>query len=241
MDKVIVMSKIREYIDTIPFNVGEFGLASHPLFTSFGTIDMDEKDDSKRLVKIDDGNFERLKEQRYAYMEKQLQKDDGLFGLFIQIHKPYRIPVLMRISEELTNKEFSEMLIDLWVDTEFPHENGTDLMLLLFTKADKKYLMSKEELEALDKMNDMIVVYRGLQNNATERALSWTTDKQTAIWFATRFDRKGRVLKAKIQKKHIFAYKQDRNESEIILNPNYLRNTKEITYEVKKDETDTHD
>ena len=233
MNKQKIMEKVREYIDSIPFEVGDFGLAQHPLFTSFGTIDMDEKDESKKLVKIDDGNIERLKEQRYKHIEKNLQKDDGLFGLFMIIHKPYRIPILMKIREELTDKEFTESLIDLWVDTEFPHENGTELMILMFMSADKKYLMTKEEKQKLDGMNEMIVVYRGLQKDAQEKALSWTTEKKTAIWFATRFERKGRVLKAKIPKKHIFAYKEDRNESEIILNPNYLRNTKEVNYEVE--------
>lgn len=229
MNKKKVKQLIRDYVYSIPFKVGEFGMAQHPILTSFATMDIE----SKKLVHITEENFDKLLEQRLKKIDEQVDKED-MFGIFIHIHKPFRLPVLMRITEELNDKQYTEALIDLWVDTEFPHENGVELMLLLFKKADKKYLMTDEERAELDKMNDMIVVYRGLQKDAIENGMSWTIEKKVAIWFATRFDRKGRVIKAKIPKKHVFAFKDQRAEGEIILNPNYLRNAKECHYEVEK-------
>jgi hypothetical protein len=234
MNREKIMEEVRDYIDSFDFEVGEFGIAHHPLFNTFGTCDMENKN---ALVVIDDNNIERLKEQRYKHLKKMLDKeeDDGdLFGLFLMINKPYRIPVFMRIADELTKEQFSKILIDLWVDTEFPHENGVPTMIMNFERAEKRHLMDADEWKVYNDLPDMIVVYRGLQENAIPLGLSWTTSKDTAIWFASRFDRKGRVLKAKIPKKRVFAYKGERNEAEIILNPNYLKGTKEVQYEAKK-------
>jgi len=229
MNKTKVKKAIRDYVYSIEWKLGEFGMAQHPILTSFATMDIE----TRELVHITEDNFEKLLEQRLKKIDEAVDEKD-LFAMFIHIHKPFRIPVFMRIADELTQKEYSETLIDLWVDTEFPHENGVDLMLMLFAKADKQYLMTDDEKQELEKMNDMIVVYRGLQDNAQEKAMSWTIDKKIAIWFATRFDKKGRVIKAKIQKKHVFAFKDERAEGEIILNPNYLRNAKDIHYEVEE-------
>lgn len=230
MKKEKIKQIVREYVKSIPYQVGDFGIAQHPIFTTFGTINMK----TKELVKIDDNNFEMLLEQQLILLDKSIEQKDGLFSMLIRIHKPFRLPLLMKLKEELTIKQYSEALISLWTDTEFPHQNGTKVMLDNFMYADTKYLMTSLEKKKLDNMNDIIVVYRGLQDNAEAKALSWTTEKKTAIWFATRFERKGRVIKANIQKKHIFAYKEERNEAEIILNPNFLRNVKEINYEAEK-------
>lgn len=228
------MERIREYIDDIPFEVGDFGIAQHPLFQTFATMNVD----TRELVHITDANFDTLKEQRYKLIENALSKDDGLFGMFIQIHKPYRLPILMTLYSKnlISRKEYSEALIDLWVDTEFPHQNGVSEMYIAFVLADKKYLMTPKEKKKFDKLPKTMQVFRGLQENAEKRALSWTRDKKVAIWFATRFDRKGGVLKAKIPKESVFAYKEERGEAEIILNPENLKDIVWYDYEVNENE-----
>jgi hypothetical protein len=42
-------------------------------------------------------------------------------------------------------------------------------------------------------------------------------DKNVAKWFANRFDNNGDVIKATINKKHVFAYIDGRGEKEIVL------------------------
>lgn len=54
-------------------------------------------------------------------------------------------------------------------------------------------------------------------------ALSWTLDYETADWFARRFDEDGTVYKAQIDKEHIFALFNGRDESEVVLDPKYLK------------------
>ena len=62
-------------------------------------------------------------------------------------------------------------------------------------------------------------------------ALSWTLDYETADWFARRLDEDGTVYKAQIDKEHtksddkehIFALFNGRDESEVVLDPKYLK------------------
>lgn len=55
------------------------------------------------------------------------------------------------------------------------------------------------------------------------KALSWTLSRETAEWFAHRFDEDGTVYEAKIDKKHICALFTGRNESEVIVDPKQLK------------------
>lgn len=48
-----------------------------------------------------------------------------------------------------------------------------------------------------------------------------------AEWFATRFGEEGTVYKATIQKEHILALFNRRNESEIIVEPKHLQEISE--------------
>ena len=52
--------------------------------------------------------------------------------------------------------------------------------------------------------------------------ISWSYSYDQAKWFAKRYNEKSIVYKAIIDKKHIFALTNRRQESEIILDPNCL-------------------
>lgn len=153
---------------------------------------------------------------------KEPRKDKLRTILFLFINKPFHIPLLIYLKPYLTKDEFSSILKDIWIDTEFPHQNGKGVLLTIFQYANREQLMNVEEKKAFKELSDPIIVYRGLQKNAIKNGLSWTTDKKVAQWFANRFNMKGNVLTSKIYKKDVFAYKLDRNESEIILNPDCL-------------------
>ena len=94
----------------------------------------------------------------------------------------------------------------------------------MFKSADPKALMEDEEYEQLQELDDTLTVYRGVTsyNADNVKALSWTLNKEKAEWFAHRFNDDGTVYEAQIDKKHIFAVFNGRNESEVVLDPQYL-------------------
>lgn len=152
-------------------------------------------------------------------------------NILYMVNKPYRLLYLYANSLILDTKTFSQCLKDIWVETEFPNADknvSTDDIIKLFEKADKNILMNQKELEYYNKLPDEVTIYRGTYKSSNSNALSWTTDYNTAHWFATRFDNEGFILQAKINKKDIFAFFNDRNENEIVLN---YKKIKSISFE----------
>ena len=54
-------------------------------------------------------------------------------------------------------------------------------------------------------------------------------DRDTAEWFAHRFGEDGTVYEAQIAKAHIFALFLGRNESETVVDPQYLEQVMEVS------------
>ena len=86
--------------------------------------------------------------------------------------------------------------------------------------------MGAENGKFFDALPDLVQVYRGCAAYRT-RGISWTADRDVGMKFARgiRFDNEpDRVLvEAIIPKQAIFAVFTDRKESEIVLDPEHLR------------------
>lgn len=186
---------------------------------------------------IQDEKMVNIVEDKEAYrkaiiqLEKQIEEIEEFEDLILLIRKPYKLVFLKYTKEWLSLKDFSTQLIEAWTIDEYANNNinvSKNTLRTYLKNADKKHLMTKEEKSYLEKIDDVVTVYRGLteynQNNI--KALSWTLDKNKAIWFATRFsnyqenikkEHKCFLYKAKIKKNDIFAYCDSRNEKEVIL------------------------
>ncbi len=165
-------------------------------------------------------------------MKEQIDKAESPQSIFIMLTKSYYLPFLKYAQNYFSQEDFSKFLSDAWIMCEAPNgdPNFTQKQLIsLFKKADPKYLMTDNDYQAFQGLNDRLIIYRGVTSNNAHRvkALSWTTDRETAEWFAQRFDEDGTVYEAEIEKEHIFAYFNSRNESEVIVNPAYLENISE--------------
>lgn len=205
---------IRFILDAYPYDFDQ-PIQSHPLFTSFATLDVE----TREMVKITPDNFERLKQQWYRLLDEELDKKN-LWGMMVHIHKPYRLPVIFHIEPLLSKEDFTEMMIENWIDTEFPHQNGVKQMVGAFKRCLKEKLMNEDDKKVYDELPDVIECYRGLQaNDSPVKGLSWTLNMKKAEWFARRWKRQGKIYKARIHKKFIFAYNNNRGEEEVILNP----------------------
>lgn len=83
-----------------------------------------------------------------------------------------------------------------------------------------RLMMTKTEQEIFDALPDTFTVYRGV-GHPHEINWCWTLDINVANWFARRFrrDKPGWVLTGTVEKDNCIAYLNDRDEQEIITDP----------------------
>jgi hypothetical protein len=86
----------------------------------------------------------------------------------------------------------------------------------------------KEELK-VDK-EGYVTVYRGegSKSRGIEEAYSWSTEERVAKFFAYRFDKKGKIYQGKVHIDDIVDFIDDRNESEILVIPENVKDIVEI-------------
>ena len=143
--------------------------------------------------------------------------------------KTYYRPVFFEsIKIYLSEKDFAKILADYWAAYGMMDAPKTKF-LSWFQEADKSYLMSKREQKKFNELPDKVTIYRGVNNPEYQYGCSWTLDKRIAIWFANRYESKERnVYECTVDKKDIICYFEIRNEKEVIINPNILKE-----YEIK--------
>lgn len=198
-------------------------IVQHP-FTASGMVAA-PTENGLAMLDITQGN-ENLSAWR-GLMVKQIEQARNAYHIYMMLNKPYALSFLSLAEPHLSQKDFSEILADAWIRSENPNmdKNFVKKSLVdMFKKADKSILMDGEEKEKFDSFEDTVTVYRGVTsyNAKNIKALSWSTDYQTAEWFAHRFGEEGTVYEAQISKEHILAFFNGRNESEVIVDPKYL-------------------
>ena len=212
---------VKELSESIPIIDRGFGIVSHPLIANMHFFD-----EQKGLVAIDDKNKEYALRQRLGIIEKCTNIAKILFN----INKPYRLYVLILISDLLSEKNFNKHLRWIWTSTEYPHQNRSKDLLKLFEKSNRELIMNKKEKDVFKALSDVVAIYRGTQSNKAKiRGFSWTLDKEKAIWFSKRFKLNGKVYQAEILKWDIFFYNNGRSEEEVVVNPYKLKNVKEVS------------
>ena len=212
LDQIKDIAKVLLYTD---IHYLEYGFVSHPFANH--TIQMireNNKTELLDLTKIDD--VERWRK----YLAEKIDTISSVQQFLMIVHKPY-LPVFLKYTKDyLSNKDYANMLYEVWITVEYPNHDinvSTTEFMSMFRKVNKKFLMNQEEKAVFDALPETITVYRGIQKNATINALSWTLDKNIAKWFANRFDNNGEVVEATINKKYVFAYLNGRGEKEIVL------------------------
>lgn len=203
-------------------------IVQHP-FTSSGMVAA-PTENGLAMLDITQGD-ENLNAWR-GLMVKQIDQAKNAYHIYMMLNKPYALSFLSLAEPHLSQKDFSEILADAWIRSENPNMDKNFVkknLVDMFKKADKSILMDGEEKEQFDSFEDTVTIYRGVTsfNAKNIKALSWTTDYQTAEWFAHRFGEDGTVYQAQIGKEHILAFFNGRNESEVIVDPKHLTNINE--------------
>ena len=146
------------------------------------------------------------------------------------LNKPFRITWLKYVEAYLSNKDFAEYLADAYVSEEMPNLNpniSVKELIKWFKKADKQALMDEDEYKFWSKLPDEVEIFRGVSHSGDKLGISWTTNLETAEWFANRFsddDNHARVYKVIANKKDCLCYFGSRGENEIVLDVNAVKN-----------------
>lgn len=162
--------------------------------------------------------------------------------IFTEFDKHERMQALNSMAHLFDTPEYWRILGRIWGHNEslfqetsiIPHLwNGCGIHSIEY----RHYSMSTEDKKSLSKMPDEVTVWRGgFEGNLW--GWSWTTDRNTALFFTKRFipDSRPIIAEARISKDTILAYLSDSSESEIVVDPSDVFNlTIEELPEQKKD------
>lgn len=151
----------------------------------------------------------------YQIEKKLIQNAKSYNRLYMMISKTYKSAFLRYTKELLNREDLSSALRILWEGCEGvnhdPNISKTEY-IKLFKASDPEILMSENERKILKSLPDEITIYRGISEPNKKikmdqiRAMSWTTNLDTAKWFAQRWTDKGKVYESTIKKDAILAY-----------------------------------
>lgn len=210
---------------TVPF------LCSHPYTqnTSFPVWESGSNAPARILELTNPKDYEEWEKMVFEKVDNM-----SIGGVFALTDKPYRLTLLKYIKEYLTRETFSELFGEAWVMTENPNGDVNCSLAELarwFKQADKRKLMDEKEFAVWEQLPEEFVVYRGVAVGRKPMGLSWTRNIETAKWFASRFDRNGKVgyvQKATIKKKFAYAYFNGRGEDEVVVDSAKIKEFIEI-------------
>lgn len=199
---------------------------AHPFFDSSFFMDYETHD----MYNIFEDTY--IFDKNRMFMEKLIKKETSLYSIFIMIRKPYQLTFFKYVKEYLSEKDFAKLLISSWILTEF-NSNDKNVtkneFISWFKKANKYYMMDESEIKVFNDLPENITIYRGVGDRKYKNGISWTLDKEKAIWFSKRFDFHDKhVYQGTVSKNDILAYIDQCNEQEIIVYPKTIKNIGEI-------------
>jgi len=140
------------------------------------------------------------------------------WGRYVFRHeRPYRVEALLRVVDQLPDEEYWPLVGEVWVDSENIWQNLDKWVGLLSSVRPQRHLMmTEEERAALGALPDRLTIYRGCTPQ-NRRGLSWTLDRDKALWFAKRFRQDGSVVTQRVFKRQVVAHFTGRGESEVVV------------------------
>ena len=152
-------------------------------------------------------------------------KARGQYFAYLFITKrPSRLDVFVdELLPLLKDQQYWKLLAYIWTDAEGPGVNYPTWSQLFASKRPfRDLLMNKAERTTLAAMPEVLTVYRG---GSTKKGLSWTLSEERARWFAERFKdakKPSKVFQGTVPKSKVYAYLDDRQEQEIVVNPRFV-------------------
>ena len=228
------IKKVAKFLVDLDINIDkQYGFIVHHPFLKDPIVAVNDDKNPSGLRVLDINKKEDLKEMRDLY-KKAINDCKDPYHIFLLLNRPYSGIFFMLIKEYLNIEDYTKILEDLWTNMEYPNADVNVKKkdwISLWKKADLNLIYSEEDKKKLASLPDEFYVYRGLMKKAKKEALSWTLDKDRAIWFAKRFDNHGKVYRGKCRKEDILVYLSCRGEEEIVVNYSKLKDVEEISYD----------
>jgi hypothetical protein len=164
---------------------------------------------------------------RYLQVQEKVAeaKRNKQWARFLLLHeRPYRFEAYQEIAHLIEDPRLKAHLFRyVWTDSENIWQHLTTWKRM-WKGIDPKLIMDAAERETLAAFPDRVKIYRGTRKGR-RHGMSWTQDRDKAIWFANRLLRKHErpmLLSAKVPKTDILAYLDDR-EIEIVIFPETIK------------------
>lgn len=198
--------------------VGEFFMIHHPLVISI-----------PHLPGM--GEFVNKQFHQKRHMVRSAEQGHAPASYVFAHERPYRAEALRRVADwdaDISNHHWWKTVRDTWMDSENIHQHIKIWdELFLGTKchrvSSRPYFMNMGELEDMQnvfKTTDRIRIFRGASEpEYATLGFSWTTDKELAKWFATRFSQVGYVAESWTTQQDILAMVQGRDGPEVVAAP----------------------
>ena len=172
--------------------------------------------------------YEIMDEDKAMKKEQHVQKTNSFIEIIYAIPKQDRFGYLDVLNKEhvITDQECADALHEIWTIQECFYKCGMPkLKMLQLMKIANKSADYQEQLNRLSD-EDTVEIYRGSRVN-NYNGMSWTIDKNIAIWFAKRFSGgkgTGFVFAGTINKKYILEVFNNRNEKEVVCDYRKIKN-----------------
>lgn len=158
------------------------------------------------------------------WFDRHVDECKNTTSVYMLWRNPWKLTFMKYCGEYLNKRAYAEFLADAWVTEENPNMDANMSLkeaVQHFKRADKRYLMTEADYLYYSNIPSEIEVFRGVSKGRVELGLSWTDNKEKAIWFMKRFKESGmgeqKLLRATIRKKDVLAYFNTRNEQEVVV------------------------
>ena len=222
---------------------GGMRFIKHPLLNEmvFGELDQVIPEDFKRAILpkgLDAKTFGDAYVQKINFKKQELDKaieQQNWDKVFMLVEKPFRLNWLEENIDLIKDdKQYYNFLKDAYMMTEFPmngFSNYRDLLDLFYARKNSKLMLDKDELELLNSLPNEVKIWRGVKVDDVldddNIGLSFTLNKDKAIWFAERFSQAGVsqaiLIEAVVNRFDILSIFLNRDEEEVIVNPEDIK------------------
>ena len=169
----------------------------------------------------------------YAFKQEALTKAAKTrnWPTYVFTHeRPYRAQALydLTYAQDLKPQEYWNLLSEVWKDSSNIWQNIDTWEELWGDGVDdphRKFAMTVQDRKALKLLPDEFTVWRGVSHREGVTGLSWTINRDVAIWFAHRTG-EPHIATGRVSKSDVLAMFMGGKEFEIVVFPNEVRRLK---------------